>query len=204
MPAVSGLQAGAIAFRSGLSYTWHQLEMDRSVNFTGFNDKLSSDYNAGTFQLFGELGYQTHVTELTKVEPYANLSYVNVHTDRFTEKGNNGTALTVRSDNMNTVLSVLGVRLSTQFELGNIATVARTDMGWRHAFGDTTPTSKANFAGSNPFTASGTSIGKNTAILETGLDFSLSKNTKLGIAYQGQFGSGITENAFNVNLNARF
>lgn len=196
--------SGSLALRSGLSYTWHRLDMDRSVGFAGYQDKLSADYNAGTFQLFGELGYQTHLSERATFEPYASLAYVNVDTDRFTEKGNNGAALTVRSDTMNTVFSTLGIRASTQFDLGHITSSARVDIGWRHAFADSTPTSTASFTSSNPFSVSGTSIGKNVAILETGLDFNVTRHTTLGLVYQGQFGSGLTQNAFNVNLNARF
>jgi subtilase-type serine protease len=196
--------SGALAFRSGASYTWHRLEMDRHVNIGGFKDKLSSNYHAGTFQLFGELGYKTNVSDRFTVEPYANLAYVNLNTDRFKEKGNNGAALSVRSDTMNTVFSTLGTRLSTQFDLGSIPTTARADIGWRHAFGDTKPTSTASLLGSNAFTVSGNPIGKNAALLETGLDFNVAKHTSLGVAYQGQFGSGLKQNAFNVNLQARF
>lgn len=197
-------QSGALAFRSGLSYAWHSLEMDRNIAFAGFNDKLSSDYNAGTFQLFGELGYRANLTERTTIEPYANLAYVNLKTDKFTEKGMNGASLSVHSDTMNTAFSTLGVRASTLFALGSIPTAARADIGWRHAFGDTTPYSVASLGDSNPFTAAGSPIGKDTAIFETGLDFKVTKRTTLGIAYQGQFGSGVTQNAVNVNLNARF
>jgi subtilase-type serine protease len=195
---------GALALRSGLAYTWHKLDMDRSVGFAGYNDKLSSDYDAGTFQIFTELGYRAYLSENASVEPYVSLAHVNLRTDGFTEKGDNGAALRVRSDTMNTTFSTLGLRGATAFTLGSIPTAARVDVGWRHAFGDTTPDSTASLAGSNPFTVSGSPIGKNTAILETGLDFQVSKSTRLGLAYEGQFGSGLRQNAFNVNLMARF
>ncbi len=32
--------------------------MNRSVAFRAFNDSLSAEYDAGTFQIFGELGYK--------------------------------------------------------------------------------------------------------------------------------------------------
>ncbi|MEL4073563.1 autotransporter outer membrane beta-barrel domain-containing protein, partial [Ochrobactrum sp. GPK 3] len=47
----------ALAFRSGLAYTWHDVDMNRSVTFPGFADNVTGDYDAGSFQLFGELGY---------------------------------------------------------------------------------------------------------------------------------------------------
>jgi len=194
-----------IALRSGLAYTWHNLEMNRSVAFPGFSDNLLADYNAGSFQIFGELGYKVSVAPRSMIEPYANLAYVHLHTDGFIEKGVNGAALTVQSDNMDTTLSTLGMRASTGFELGSVPTTARVDLGWRHAFGDVTPTSTASFAaGSSLFTATGNAIGKDTALIEAGFDFELSKQAAIGVSYQGQFGSGLTQNGINADLRVKF
>ncbi|WP_244558844.1 autotransporter family protein [Bradyrhizobium brasilense] len=196
---------GAIAFRSGLAYTWHDLEMTRNVRFPGFNDNLISDYDAGTFQIFGELGYKVPLGKSSVIEPYANLAHVRVATDGIFERGLNGAALNVRADTIDTTLSTLGVYATTRFQLGQIATTARADIGWRHAIGDLIPLSTASFAaGSSPFTASGLSIGKDVALVESGLDFQLSNNSTLGIAYQGQFGSGITQNGLNATFNVKF
>src|SRR5690606_2084662 len=56
-----GLYAGgkwnALRLTGGLAYTWHDIVTSRSVVFPGFSDSLSADYNAGTFQAFGEAGY---------------------------------------------------------------------------------------------------------------------------------------------------
>ncbi|MHC2332133.1 autotransporter family protein [Bradyrhizobium sp. USDA 4454] len=196
---------GAIAFRSGLAYTWHDLEMSRNVRFPGFNDNLISDYDAGTFQIFGELGYKIHLGKSSVIEPYASLAHVRAATDSFSERGLNGAALNVHAGTMDTTLSTLGVYATTRFQLGQIATTARADIGWRHAVGDLIPLSTASFvAGSSAFAASGLSIGKDVALVESGLDFQLSSNSTLGIAYQGQFGSGITQNGLNATFNVKF
>lgn len=196
---------GAIGFRSGLAYTWHSLEMGRSMAFANFTDSLSADYNAGTFQIFGELGYKMNVEQRFTIEPYANLAYLHLRTDGFTEQGRNGAALNVQSDTMDTTLSTLGMRASTELDLGSMRTTARLDLGWRHAFGDVNPTTTASFAaGSSLFTVAGNAIGKDTALIEAGLDFELSKSTTLGIAYQGQHGSGLTQNGINADLRVKF
>ena len=196
---------GAVGFRSGLSYSWHGLEMRRSVAFNGFSDSLSADYNARIFQIFGELGYKHSLIQNTILEPYANLAYLHLTTDNFTEKGGNGAALTVRSSTMNTTLSTLGMRASTNFDLGTTLMTARTDFGWRHAMGDLSSTTSARFAaGLNLFSATGNSIGKDTALIEAGLDFAITKDVKTGIAYDRQFGSGLTQNGMNVNFTMKF
>ena len=89
--------------------------MSRTVAFADFSDKLTTDYDAGTFQVFGELGYKHNLSERSIIEPYANLAYVHVRSDSFDEKGLNGSALSVRSGSMDTTLSILGMRVSAGF-----------------------------------------------------------------------------------------
>lgn len=193
----------ALAFSSGVAYTWHQMDMNRSIAFPAFSDSLNADYDAGTFQIFGELGYKIRLPKAV-FEPYANLSYVRLKTDGFDEDGQTAAALSMQSDTMSTTFSTVGIRASTGFDLGTIPTTARADLGWRHAAGDIDPVSKASFVGSNAFTVAGAPIAKDTAIIEAGLDFELSKDATLGVSYSGQFGSGAQRNGFNASLKVSF
>ncbi|MBB6261924.1 outer membrane autotransporter protein [Paenochrobactrum gallinarii] len=200
--AVSG---GALGVRSGLAYSWHNVDMSRSIAFAGFNDKLSADYNAGTFQLFGEVGYKLNVSQSSIVEPYVNLAYMRVHTDGFDEKGTHGAALAVRSGSLNSTQSTIGIRVATDLTVGDISALARADLGWRHAYGDVMPSITASFVGgSNAFTSLGSSVGRDTALIEAGFDLKLRPNTLLGLTYQGQFGSGVKQNGVNANLSVKF
>ncbi len=200
-----GMVGGTIGLRSGLAYSWHNVEMNRSVAFADFSDKLSADYHAGTFQIFGEAGYKINTSERSLIEPYANLAYVRVRNDGFDEKGLKGAALSVHSGSMDTTLSTLGMRVSAGFDLGGFVSTARADFGWRHAYGDVIPATTAGFVGaSNSFTSFGTSIARDTALIETGFDVQLSPATMLGLTYQGQFGSGLSQNSVNANLSMKF
>lgn len=191
--------------RSGLAYSWHNVDMSRSIAFAGFNDKLSADYNAGTFQLFGEVGYKLNVSQSSIVEPYVNLAYMRVHTDGFDENGTHGAALAVRSGSLNSTQSTIGIRVATDLTVGDISALARADLGWRHAYGDVMPSITASFVGgSNAFTSLGSSVGRDTALIEAGFDLKLRPNTLLGLTYQGQFGSGVKQNGVNANLSVKF
>ncbi|MEJ5081224.1 autotransporter domain-containing protein [Ochrobactrum sp. MYb379] len=195
---------GVVAFRSGLSYTWHNIEMKRAIAFAGFDDRLSSSYDAGSFQVFGELGYKLPFTQKASFEPYANLAYVRLKTDAFSETGTQGAGLNVDENSMNTTLSTLGFRATATLNEKVIPVKARADLGWRHAFGDDRSNSFASFAGSDGFVIGGTSIGKDTALVSGGFDFELSKSALLNVSYQGQFGSGVTQNGVNANLRMKF
>jgi outer membrane autotransporter protein len=197
-----GTQIGALGLRAGAAYTWHDISTSRSVAFPGFSDSLTGDYSAGTFQAFGEAGYEIGIGA-TSFEPFANLAYVSLHTDGFTEKGG-AAALHVRGETTETTFTTLGIHLASAFDIGGMKAKARGTFGWRHAFGDITPLSTQAFAGGDAFTVAGVPIAKDAALVEAGLDLSLTEAATFGVAYQGQFGDGATENGFNARLQVRF
>ncbi|MGH6763969.1 MAG: autotransporter domain-containing protein [Phyllobacterium sp.] len=198
----TGTQWDALSFRSGLAYTWHQIETRRSAAFTGFADHLTADYDAGTFQAFGEVGYRID-TPTASFEPFANLAYVSLRADGFTEQGG-AAALHVSGDTTDTSFTTLGLRASTGFTLGSVSATARGLIGWQHAFGDTTPLSRQAFAGSDAFTIAGAPIAQDAALIEAGIDFDIAPKAALGFVYTGQFGSGTTSNGLNANLSVKF
>jgi outer membrane autotransporter protein len=197
-----GTNWGAIAFRTGAAYSWSSISTKRSVAFTGFTDGLSADYDAGTAQVFGELAYKADAGRF-KFEPFANLAYVSVHSDGFTEQGG-AAALTGAGSTTDATFTTLGLRGSTDFTLGGMNGTARGMLGWRHAFGDVTPTSSFAFAGGDLFTIAGVPVARDAAVVEAGLDLNMSANATLGLSYAGQFGSHTADNGAKANLNVRF
>ena len=197
-----GTQWGPIGFRAGAAYTWHDISTSRLVAFPGFADNLRADYNAGTTQVFGELGYRYDVNRLA-LEPFANLAYINLRTGRFTEQGGLA-ALTSASSSNDTAFTTLGVRASTNFMLGTVPTTARGSLGWRHAFEDVVPFSIFAFAGSNAFTAAGVPIARDSALVNAGLDFAVTRAAALGISYGGQFGNNATDQSVRGNFVVKF
>lgn len=199
-----GAQFGALGLRLGTAYTWNRVHVDRSASFASFADNPSSSYSAGTVQVFGEAGYAIPVGRVA-LEPFAGLAYVNLHTDGFTENGG-AAALHSGNDTQNVTYSTLRVRAASRFDLsGTTAITPRGMVGWRHAFGNVTPTSRLAFASSaTTFTVSGVPIARDSAVVELGLDVSVGKNATVGVPYSGQYGSGYRDNAIQGNLLWRF
>jgi outer membrane autotransporter protein len=197
-----GTQWGAIGFRTGAAYTWHDITTARSVALPGCGDNLRADYTAGTTQVFGELGYRLDVNRVA-LEPFANLAYVNLRTDGFTEQGGLA-ALTGSGSSADVTFTTLGARASTGFMLGSVNATARGTLGWSHAFGDVTPFSTPAFAGSNAFSIAGVPVARDTAVVEAGLDFALTRAATVGIFYGGQFGNNASEQSVRGNLLVKF
>jgi outer membrane autotransporter protein len=200
--AYGGTRWGDLALRGGVAYTWQDVSTRRTVAFTGFTDSLAADYKANTTQLFAELGWRIK-REQSEFEPFVNLSHVNVSSDGFTERGG-AASLTSASSSSGVTFSTLGVRASTLLSSGGTDVTARGSLGWRHAFGDTSPTTEAAFGGSSAFEMTGTPVAKSVGVIEAGLDFKLSNTATLGVTYGGQFGSGLKEHSARVQLHVAF
>jgi outer membrane autotransporter protein len=199
-----GSQMGRLGLRAGAAYTWHDISTGRSVAFSSFADKLTADYDAGTFQAFGEAGYRID-RATASFEPFSNPAYVSLHTGGVTEEGG-AAALTSTGQTTDNIFTTLGIHASTAVALGGTKATARGIVGWRHTFGDTTPlaTQAFAFAAGNPFTVAGVPIARDAAVLEAGLDFAISDNATLVVSYIGQFGSNAGDNGAKANLSVRF
>ncbi|MCB4771496.1 autotransporter domain-containing protein [Ancylobacter sp. Lp-2] len=198
----AGGQYGALGIRLGLAYSWSEIETARAVAIPGFSDSLNGDYDAGLFQVFGDVGYRFDAGPVG-FEPFAALAYVRLDTDGFTEQGG-AAALSAAGETTDTTFSTLGLRASLPVMLGAAEAVLNGSVGWRHAFGDVLPAATLAFTGSDAFTVTGVPVAEDAAVLEAGLDFTLSPDATLGVAYQGQFGGGVTQNGFTAKLSVKF
>ncbi|MDP9971757.1 outer membrane autotransporter protein [Variovorax paradoxus] len=194
-----GTQWGATALRLGASHSWSKTDTSRSAAFAGFNDTLTGKYDSTTTQVFGEVGHRLAMGSAT-LEPFAGLAHVTLKSDAFMEHGGFA-ALYGHGGSIDATFSTLGVRASMQ---ASESMKLRGMLGWRHAFGDTVPTSTHSFGGSLPFTIAGVPLAKNVAVLEAGVETQLRPNLALSASYSGQFGDGLSDHGFKVNLNWAF
>lgn len=200
----AGGQFGAFDLRGGLSYTWHDLSVSRSVIFPGFAGSNTSGYSLGTTQVFGEVGYDLPVGSYA-FEPFVGLAYLNVSGGSLTESGLSGSALSVGTDAQNTLYSTLGLRAATSFTLGGRTLTPSLTLGWQHAFGDTTSSATMQFlGGGTPFQVSGVPIAQDAALLGAGIAYDLSSMAKLQFVYSGQIASQASQNAFSTQFSLKF
>jgi fibronectin-binding autotransporter adhesin len=197
-----GAQWGALGLRTGAAYTWQDISTSRSVNIAGFSDSNGASYDAGMGQVFGDLGYRIDAGRFS-YEPFANVAYVKLHTDSFTENGG-AAALHSPGDNSDVTFSTLGMRASAAINLGGTEGTLRGSLGWRHAFGDTTPVSTLQFQGGQQFGVAGVPIAQDAAVLDAGVDLNIAKNTVLGFSYGGQFAGSSNAQSVQATLKVRF
>jgi outer membrane autotransporter protein len=200
--AYIGGQWDTFSFKGGLAHSWQNIDTSRSVAFTGFSDNLSASYSARTFQAFGEAAYSFDI-ERVRVEPFADLAHVHLNTDGYREIGGTSALMAARQT-MNTTFTTLGLRGQMRVDLGGSSmTTLNGSTGWRHAFGGS-PVATHNFAGGNNFTVEGVPVAKDALVLDLGASVNLTENATFGISYNGQFGSGSTDQGLRASLNVAF
>lgn len=201
--AYAGGMLGNLRLSSALGYTWYDMSTDRRVVVGGFTDRLRASYDAGAFQAFGEAAYHAQFAGAA-IEPFANISYVRLHTDAHTEQGGVA-ALTTASSTDDTPFTTLGLRLSRSFAYGGMTGSLRGSAAWRRAFGDIVPEVVQRFAsGGSSFTIAGAPIAEDVAVLQAGGDIDLTAATLLSFGYEGQLGSDATGHTVNGTLRWAF
>lgn len=197
------MQAGPVQMRIGASYGWDKISITRSVAFQGFNDRASSKYNGRTAQAFGELGYKVALGA-SNMEPFANLTYIHVHTDAFTEQGG-AASLSGDEANKGTTLGTLGVRGTTPLSGGKTRVTLDGALAYRHAFGAVAPTVNTSFVtGGGAMTISGAPLSKGSALVKAGISAALSDRVSIGASYIGQFGDHSQNNGGQARLLIAF
>jgi outer membrane autotransporter protein len=188
--------------RVGAAYSWHATDTTREVAFGNLSNRLTSSTDARTAQLFGELGYRMQADGIV-LEPYADLAYVNLHTDGFNEVGG-ATALAGAGSSSGATLSTLGLRASSAFVLGHAQAKATGSLGWRHAFGPVATESQVRFAGGSLFQVIGLPIARDAATLDTGVEFALTRDVSARVSYAGQYGARYHEHAVQGHVTWTF
>ena len=197
--AYGGAKVGAARLSFGAIYNGHALDARRSVDFADFSNRLAASYHARSWQVFGEAGYQLPIRNLM-LEPVGGVSFIRLDTDGFSETGG-AAALRAAADTDNTTFTTLGVRSALEL---NDQVQARAMMGWRHAFGDTDPSSTFTLAGSSRFTTMGAPTAQDAMVTQLGIDARFTDNAVLGMEYYGRYSDGATAHSFNAALKVKF
>ncbi len=199
-----GAKFGALGLRVGASYTWHDISVNRSVAFQGFSDALSSSYDAGTTQVFADVGYGIS-TPYADLEPFASAAYVNLHTSNMSE-GGGVAALQGASGTQDNTFTTLGLRAAKGFSVNGGILTTSLSLGWQYAFGEHHADLEAcRFeAGGSAFQETGTPIARNAARIGAGFDFAATPNVNVGLHYAGQLAGSSQDNAIDGRVSIKF
>ncbi|MGD0187181.1 MAG: autotransporter domain-containing protein [Roseiarcus sp.] len=202
-----GTSFNALQLRGGALYAYNRYGTDRSVAFPGFNDAESAGYGGGTLQAFGEVGWRIGLSGLsgrTSIEPFVGATAMHIGAASFSEAGG-AAALNGATVGYEYSATTLGARAEAAL-FDNAPLVARGMLGWRHVFGNVTPTSVLAFASapSNPFAVAGAPIARDSLAVEAGVGWRLTRQATIGVFYSGSLAARDEDNAVKGKLDVAF
>jgi outer membrane autotransporter protein len=201
----AGASAGALNLRAGAAYAWHTINTDRTIVFPGFFDRATASYDAGTGQVFGEVGYGVTAANIAW-EPFAGAAWVRFHNNSFAETGVGGVALSSGGNTFEVGYSMLGLRAASVIPLSNgWVLVPRASAAWQHAFDNVTPADTFAFRATGaPFVTAGVPLARDAALVEAGLDLRVSTSVTIGASYVGQLAGQIQDHAAKGKFTWQF
>ena len=185
--------------RGGVAYAWDRIPTNREVDFPGYSDRLSGNASGNTLTGFVEGAWKFELAR-GDIEPFLNLAHARVETDRSTEAGGPA-ALRVEAGSVNVSFGTVGAR-------GSIAIAHHLDLygelGWQHAFGDTTPERTLQLVAGGPAsTEYGAPIAKNAGLGKIGLDWRAGR-VAIDADYEGLSGGGLKDQAAKLSVSVAF
>lgn len=198
----AGTNLDGLALRLGAGYSWSALSTERLVAFGSFANDLTATYSAGTAQIFGEVA-ERFAFDTFNVEPFANLSYLNLRTAAFREGGGEA-ALSSQANTQEDTFATIGLRPSTEFSFFSLPLALKGMAGWRHTFGAVTPAATVSFAGGAAFTVTGAPIARDAGVVEAGLSANLTGTAAVNLTYGAQFGGRESNNGIRGTLAIAF
>ncbi|WP_230172710.1 autotransporter serine protease [Pseudomonas sp. Bi123] len=202
--AYAGHEMGAWRLSTGGAYSWHRADVKRDLQYGDVSAKQKAKVDAGTTQVFGEAAYRLNLQPLA-LEPFANLAYVHLDTEGFTEKGD-AAALKNSGDRRDAVLGTLGVRaLKTLTLSGQQQLDLSGSLGWQHNLSNTDSEEHLAFAsGGAPFAVESSPLVRDAALVGAHASLVLSRDIRLNLDYTGQLASREKSHGVGLSLNWQF
>ncbi len=202
--AYAGHEIGAWRLSTGAAYSWHRADVKRDLQYGEVSAKQKAKVDAATMQVFAEAAYRLQLQPLA-LEPFANLAYVHVDTEGFTEKGD-AAALKSSGDQRDAVLSTLGVRAVKTFNLSNRQSLdVSGHLGWQHSLSDIDAEQHLRFAsGGTPYSVESSALVRDAALVGVQASLALSKDVRVNLDYNGQLANREKLHGVGLSLNWQF
>ncbi|MDZ4306137.1 MAG: autotransporter domain-containing protein [Pseudomonas sp.] len=202
--AYAGQEIGAWRLSGGATYSWHRADVKRELQYGEVAGKQKAKVDARSTQVFTEAAYRLNLQPLA-LEPFANLAYVHLDSDGFSEKGD-AAALKGGDDTRDLVLSTLGVRALKTFNLtDHQALDVSGTLGWQHNLSSTDSERHLAFAsGGTSFAVESSPMVRDAALVGARASLALSKEARLNFDYNGLLASKEKIHGVGLSLDWAF
>ena len=146
-----------------LHSSYHDYSTKRSIVIGNFATTASADFSGLQLGATTEFGYGFKAGKDLLISPNAGLSYVFLKQEDYQEKGAGGIGLNVNNNNINSLVSTLGVKAASKFSVGNYRFLPQISALWLHNLTNSGQKSTSSFiAGGSSFRSNSADLPENT------------------------------------------
>lgn len=183
-------------------------ELKRKIDFDDYSARNKADWTGTSASLVGGGGYRFQLNENVSLGPIATLTYTSLWRDGTHEKGADGSALKLESQQFDSLRSSIGLNSAMNFPLeGGRAIKAEGQVTWNHELLNTDLIQDATFAtyqGSS-FRSKNTVMDRDSMGVRGNVRYSLSENVDIGAGVASDlFRTGYNSVSGNLSLDWRF
>lgn len=193
---------GLATVQVGGAYARNSIHASRKVAFGTLDQELSSDYDARTFQAFGELALKGNLGSVM-LQPFVGMAHVTLFDAEVDEHGGSA-ALRGGNGNERATFATLGVRTKASLATGGVALHFVGSAALRHALGAHNSTIDLAFATGPAFSVRGAAVESHSVVVDTGLEADLNRNIGLRVSYTGNYGARSSGHGARASFNWRF
>jgi|GEM_PF-4444544 len=169
---------------------------------TGIATSADADFTSHDLTLYVGGGYNFSPLPHLRVTPTASLQYQYFYRDDYTETGTG--AVTVGSDDTNTLYSRVGVQIAYRFDIGGIILVPEVVVGWEHEFLDEDESLESSFVGGGSFAVQTAAPESDSVYFGAGLTAQLNHTTNIFVRYEGTANSSGNVHGITAGLRLWF
>lgn len=179
------LAGNVLRLLMGGSYSYHDIDSTREVRVSAVKENLEAEYKANSANIYAEAAYSMVIAEKFHAEPFLNVGWNWLRTDKFTEEGGQA-ALKGGSKPSDIFISLLGLR----FDLPLLDVLhLNASVGWEHLYGNLDQSLRLGFhRGGDSFRVKGNSLSRDELSLGLGAALNLSDSLSVKIDYDGGIG----------------
>jgi outer membrane autotransporter protein len=184
-------------------FSFDEYDSERQVNIGPLSNTLSGNYSGWQGITYAERG-KTFAFGRTELQPYGALQYIHLRQNGFAETGG-PSALAVDAVDADSLRSFVGSRLSLPMvtSSGQLI-IPQIRASWLHEFLDTNQVANARlgaFGGGTSFAVQGLDLGRDWALVGTGVTWQMTERLSLAGNYDLQTNSAQTFHIGSGTLN---
>ncbi|GKV86156.1 serine protease [Pectobacterium carotovorum subsp. carotovorum] len=198
-----GTTYSGIAWRSGLVYSYLDMDTERDIQVPGLISRTQADYHAHLVQGFAEGSHRFAFNDSLSVEPYGNLSYAWLDLAGGQEHGS-AAALRWERQGSGAGYSMLGLRSEARWSSHSPVRLY-ADAGYQRRLTPERTQTRLSFTqGGEAYTIRSATDDRDALLLRTGIILAMKPNATLVLGYQGVVSDKMSENSAKMQFGLTF